>query len=183
MSTHHHQLSWRHLDHEGLELTRVVFTPSLIDVTGRVISHFEGKDFALDYSLELDVGWQLLRADLRLIDGHSLTLRRSDAGHWLNGYEVKMPALDGATDIDIFATPLTNSLPINRLKLAEGEEAEVAVIHIADPKLQPFKAEQCYRRAGPQHYEYESLTTGFKTEFDVDAHGYVRTYPDLFERR
>ncbi|MCF4099592.1 putative glycolipid-binding domain-containing protein [Maritalea mediterranea] len=182
MSTHHHQIRWRNLETEGLELVRVDITPSLIDVTGRVISTADKRDFALDYALELDVDWQLLRADLRLIDGHSLSLRRSDAGHWLNGHEVKMPALDGAVDIDIFATPFTNSLPINRLKLAEGDKAQTEVIYIADLELTPTMVQQNYACTGPQHYDYESLTTGFKTAFDVDENGYVRDYPDLFER-
>lgn len=182
MSTHHHQFGWRHLESDGHELVRVDFTPTLIDVTARVIGHSDGKAFALDYALELDTDWQLLRADLRLLDGHHLCLRRSEAGHWLNGYEVRLPALDGAVDIDIFATPFTNSLPINRKKLAVGEAAEADVIYIADLDLNPTMAQQKYLRVRDDAYAYESKTTGFKTQFDVDAHGYVRTYPDLFER-
>lgn len=182
MSTHHHQISWRNLETQGLELVRVAFTPSLIDVAGRVIGQDGGDAFALDYALELDVDWQLLRADLRLLNGHSLNLRRSDAGHWLNGYEVRIPALDGAVDIDIFATPFTNSLPINRLKLAEGEGARANVIYIADLELTPIMAQQSYTRSGAGTYAYESLTTGFQTSFDVDEHGYVLDYPDLFAR-
>ncbi|WP_027835040.1 putative glycolipid-binding domain-containing protein [Maritalea myrionectae] len=182
MSTHHHQLGWRHLEAEGLERVQVNFTPTLIDVAGRVIGHSQGEAFALDYALELDADWQLLRADLRLLDGHQLSLRRSDAGHWLNGYEVRVPALDGAVDIDIFATPFTNSLPINRKNLAEGEAATTDVIYIADLELDPVMAQQKYLRTGAQSYAYESVTTGYKTQFEVDAHGYVRTYPHLFER-
>ncbi len=182
MSTHHHQIKWRHLESDGLELVRVDFTPSLIDVTGRVIGQQGGQNFALDYALELDVDWQLMRAELRLLDGHSLVLRRSDAGHWLNGYEVNIPALDEAIDIDIFATPFTNSLPLNRMRLAEGETAEAEVIYIADLELTPTKAPQSYKRVGPDTYQYQSLTTGYQTVFDVDEHNYVLTYPDLFER-
>jgi hypothetical protein len=182
MSTHHHQISWRNLETQGLELVRVEFTPSLIDVSGRVVGQDGGAPFALDYALELDVDWQLLRADLRLLDGHSLSLRRADAGHWLNGYEVTIPALEGAVDIDIFATPFTNSLPINRLKLGQGDHAQADVIYIADLDLTPTMAQQSYERSGESTYAYESLTTGFQTSFDVDENGYVLNYPDLFER-
>lgn len=182
MSTHHHQIKWRHLESVGLELVRVDFTPSLIDVEGRVIGQQGGQDFALDYSLELDADWRLLRAEMRLLDGHCLVLRRSDAGHWLNGYGLNMPVLHDATDIDIFATPFTNSLPLNRVKPAEGEAAEVSVIYIADLELVPTKAVQTYKHVGPGKYEYQSLTTGYQTEFEVDEYNYVLTYPGLFER-
>ena len=57
------------------------------------------------------------------------------------------PELDGVTDLDVAASPLTNAIPIRRLgHLAVGEEAVMDVAWIDVPSLAVHRVQQVYAR-------------------------------------
>ena len=94
-----------------------------------------------------------------------------------------MPGLDGAIDVDISATPFTNTLPIRRLQLAPGDSAEIRTAYIHLPDLEIVRDPQRYTCLEPlRRYRYESLDSDFVREIEVDADGLVVTYPGLFKR-
>src|SRR5688572_8480572 len=73
--------------------------------------------FRLTYRLNWDESWQLRDAELVLATERStraLTLRTDGRGHWRDGDDRTLDALDGCRDIDIWPTPFTNSFPIRR---------------------------------------------------------------------
>lgn len=94
-----------------------------------------------------------------------------------------LPELNGAIDIDISITPFTNTLPIRRLNLRSGESYEILVVYIRMPGLSITTDRQRYTclEVG-RRYRYESVDSDFAREIEVDAHGLVVTYPDLFRR-
>jgi uncharacterized protein len=64
-------------------------------------------------------------------------------------------------------TPFTNTLPINRLKLAEKQHEQIPVLYLDILGGQAVAVQQKYTRLSP---------------ISVDASGLVVKYPGLFER-
>lgn len=86
-------------------------------------------------------------------------------------------------DIDVSATPFTNTLPIRRLGLAPGEAREILVAYVAVPALVPEPVWQRYTclEAG-RRYRYEGLFRSYVGELSVDADGLALDYPGTFRR-
>jgi hypothetical protein len=96
----------------------------------------------------------------------------------LNGAD--SPAVAGCIDIDLGFSPSTNLLPIRRLSLAVGDEAEVKAAWLPFPSL-IFKAlPQVYRREGEKTYRYESGGGAFVRMLEVNAVGFVTNYPGFW---
>ena len=91
--------------------------------------------------------------------------------------------LEGCLDIDLWPSPFTNTFPIRRLQLADGDRRELAVVYLEAPKLMPVRMRQGYTRIDATHYLYENLEgTDFQALLSVDAEGLVIDYPTLFRR-
>jgi hypothetical protein len=75
-------------------------------------------------------------------------------------------------DVDLQVTPATNSLPINRLGLKEGESQEIDVV----------RQEQKYSRINSGYYKFEIPSTGFRAQLEVDKLGFVINYDTLWHR-
>lgn len=86
-------------------------------------------------------------------------------------------------DVDIQATPLTNTLPIRRLDPKDGESVDIRLAYIRIPDLTVAPADQRYTalRSGSL-YRFESLESGFTADLPVDEDGFVLDYPGLFRR-
>lgn len=102
-------------------------------------------------------------------------------GRWSNAAG-PLPELNGCLDVDISATPFTNTLPIRRLALNIGEAAGISVVYLAVPELSFRVLRQRYTRLQDRLYLYESLSSGYRAEIEVDGSGLVVRYPKLFER-
>jgi hypothetical protein len=95
--------------------------------------------------------------------------------------------LEGCIDVDISATPFTNTLPIRRLGLEPGGSSEIDVVYVDPlPALEVRREAQRYTylevREHGARYLYQSVRSGFRAELEVDADGLVLDYPDLWER-
>jgi len=90
----------------------------------------------------------------------------------LNGTPV--PDVTGAKDIYFGFTPATVTLPIRRLKLDVGDEAEtqVARLNIDKERLEPLHL--VFRRVANDEYECLTTETGITSHYSVDAQGIVR---------
>ncbi len=97
-----------------------------------------------------------------------------------------MPGLKGCVDVDISATPTTNTLPIRRLGLRRGESAELVVAYVHVPQLRVGRERQRYgcleASANGGIYRFEALPSGFAADIPVDADGLVVDYPGLFRQ-
>jgi hypothetical protein len=152
----------------------------------------ETEPYRLHYEIRIDSDWQMQSLSLRLMDGPDgsgeLALAVDSNCRWHTADGESVPALEGCHEIDIFATPFTNTLPIRRLGLAAGESAEISVAYFDAPGLEPRPVRQryeCIRPFGPDTglYRYEALfRTGSPVEIEVDADGLIINYPGSFER-
>jgi hypothetical protein len=166
----------------GLEHVDIRPADGGLDISGVVIAQEGEAEFGLSYRLKLDALWRTRKAHLRTTSGHVLHLESDGQGHWQeNGKD--QPALQGCIDVDIQATPLTNTLPIRRLDLEAGESMEVRLCYITVPDLTAAPSDQRYTalEAGSL-YRFESLESGFTADLPVDEDGFVLDYPGLFRR-
>jgi uncharacterized protein len=165
----------------GMEHTDVRPADGGLNIAGVVIGESDGSRFGLAYRIRLDATWHTREAHLRTTSGQTLHLESDGHGHWqANG--VAQPDLQGCIDIDIQATPLTNTLPIRRLDFKQGERLDLRLCYIAVPELTFSVAEQCYTALDSSLYRFESLENGFTADLPVDEDGFVRDYPGLFRR-
>jgi uncharacterized protein len=137
----------------------------------------------IHYAVRLDEDWNLRQFMLfRDLEDPDLWLARDIAGRWGEMNGVYRRELDGCTDVDLVSTPFTNTLPIRRLGLEVGGEAEVLAAWIDHESLNVAPVRQRYTRLAERQWRYESLETGYDVVLDVDEHGLVLDYPDEFRR-
>jgi hypothetical protein len=150
--------------------------------TSVLIATDDGRPYSFTYHLTWDAGWHVRTVDARLLGDESppLQLRADGAGHWLTAQGDDMPALAGCIDVDFTASPFTNTLPIRRLGLEDGQSAQLRVAYILVPTLEIRPATQTYTRLDATHYRYESGT--FRADLPVDEDGLVLDYPGLWRR-
>ena len=174
---------WRRLDRPGHEFARVTAQDSSWELTGTAVFAHERKACRLDYLIVCDANWRTLSARVtgwlgdRAIDA---AISADEAGNWLlNGIEC--PVVSGCTDIDLNFSPSTNLLPVRRLGLEIGAEAEVQAAWLRFPGFTLERLDQRYSRIGPESYRYESAGGAFDTELRVNSAGFVTHYPNFCE--
>ncbi|WNG32290.1 putative glycolipid-binding domain-containing protein [Archangium minus] len=143
----------------------------------------EGRPFSLRYFLRTDSACRVREVELALLGSDArLALRSDGAGRWTDEKGRSLPELDGCIDVDISASPFTNTLPIRRLGLAPDSSDDIVVVYLAVPELSVRRCRQRYTCLGPERYLFESLESGFRAELPVDSQGLVLDYPGLFRR-
>jgi hypothetical protein len=154
-----------------------------IRAEGFIAGEAKGSPLHVHYQLVLDHAWNLesIKITEKTDCQKTISMHRDESGQWYKN-KVHVPEYDHCTDVDIIYTPFTNSLPINRLNLAEGETGEVEVIYFNLPDWKVEHVSQRYTRLGIRHYKYENLTSGFSTILEVDEYGLVIDYPGIWER-
>jgi uncharacterized protein len=166
----------------GLEHLELRPENNVLRVSGVVVGSVDGEAFGLDYRLTVDEAWHVREALVSTASGQTLRLDGDGRGAWrVNGRAE--PSLQGCIDIDLQATPFTNTLPIRRLPLETGQRETISVVYLNVPSLEIERLKQRYTalEAG-RLYRFEGLDTGFQADLPVDADGLVLDYPDLFRR-
>lgn len=123
------------------------------------------------------------------VDGPRLHIEANGEGMWRDvTRDRSLPALDGSIDVDIGITPMTNSLPVTRLRLAEHASCDITVAYMPLPDqisgvFAPERAEQRYTCLIPdRRYRYDGLFRSFTVELEFDEAGLVIDYPETFRR-
>jgi hypothetical protein len=161
-------------DYEGVRARSVVIT---VD---------DERAMRLDYNIVCDTEYRVRKARLFVEGGRILHLLADGEGTWTDWAGMPIPALDGCIDIDISATPFTNTLPIRRLEWSVGQSKVLRMAYVEVPTLTLSVEEQRYtcleQSADGALFRFESLDGGFTADLPVDAEGLVKDYPGLFRR-
>jgi hypothetical protein len=178
------KIIWSNQADTGLEHFYLRHSDHEITADGLVIGIEENAAFRIHYQISCDLQWRVREVIVRSLDENEQTIRFvSDGfGHWTDETGSHMSGLDGCLDVDITATPFTNTLPIRRLSLTSGESAEIKVVYFIIPEMQVRVDPQKYTCLGSGKYKFESLDSGFTAVITVDADGLVEDYPELFKR-
>jgi hypothetical protein len=182
------EVIWAPWEGPGLEHLRLVTSDGGIVANGLVIGLEGGKPFRVGYEIHCDGRWRVREVRAAAPDSERpvLELLADGKGRWKRRGGEPVPELDGCIDVDISATPFTNTLPIRRLGLEPGESEELAVTYIRVPELLVGAERQRYgcldARGSGGLYRFEALPGGFTAELPVDADGLVLDYHGLFRR-
>ncbi len=173
---------WKSCDNTGLEHFCLHMNADTIQGEGVVIGARGGTPYGLHYRVTTDMQWRTLEVWVRMASGVFLHVFSDGQGHWTDDKGDAMPNLDGCIDVDIAATPFTNTLPIRRLSLSEGCTTDLTMAYVPLPSLQMCPDGQRYTRIASRRYLYESADRDFSAELAVDEDGLVMDYPGLFRR-
>lgn len=179
---------WQRTDLKaGLGLVRLD-TGDAIRASGSEIALDESSGWLVTFDIELDRKWRTRRveASVRGDEGHrTVALEGDGQGLWMvDGHPA--PGLTGCIDVDIAATPFTNTIVIRRVEIPIGDTVEVRVAWIGIPDLGVSAVAQTYRRLEPANgvdrYEYRRSGSPTGWVIDVDEDGVALEY-EGFARR
>jgi hypothetical protein len=163
---------WQRLDTAGVEYAEVETHPLRLE--GEIVLVEGGTPCAVSYRVDTGEFGITSRAVVRMRRAGVVserTLVRHPDGSWTTD-ERAVPELHGVCDVDLSITPSTNTLPIRRLQLSVGQQAQVTAAWMRFPWLDVVALRQAYRRAAAS-YEYEAPDLGFRAEMSVDEDGIV----------
>jgi hypothetical protein len=183
------EVLWSVWDKPGLEHLRLTIGDDEIIADGEIITTlFEDRPIRVDYWIQCDKDWQVreMRVSGDVGELIAVILRSDGKGHWTDEEGNPRPDLDGCIDIDIMATPFTNTLPIRRLEWDVGTSLELNMAYVKLPALEVVCAPQryiCLRPRGNDGlFRYESVSSGYTNELPVDMDGLVIDYPGIWRR-
>jgi uncharacterized protein len=144
---------------------------------GTVLTAEAEEPVEASYSVVVDAKWAT--EDVEVMVSFAGGEAREPAvlsGLW-SGKE-RPPEFRDCVDVDLSFTPATNTLPIRRLGLDVGDEAEIAVAWLRWPELTVERAVQRYARLDRDRYRYTQ--DDFEAELVVDEHGLVVDYEGIW---
>jgi hypothetical protein len=156
--------------------------------TGFVLALDESRPFRLHYKIKCDNGWHTRKVifELHTPNSHMIrTLRADGQGTWRREDGSTLPELDGCLDVDMTATPFTNTLAIRRLELQPGASSDIRVAYLTAPRVRLRAASHRYSRpAGAPNgtVRFESPADNLRADLPLDSDGLVLDYPELFRR-
>jgi hypothetical protein len=151
--------------------------------------------YSCRYELITDDAWATTRFEVTAEgEGWLRTLRMERAtGRWRvttgeqgNLEKAHFPGIEDphrladAVDVDLYNSPLTNTLPIRRLGLIgqpAGTQRTLTAAWVLLPSLAVMPYEQTYTVLGEGRINYASK--GFTADIEIDGNGYVVSYPGL----
>ena len=177
----HQTAFWRCLFTPGHDSAALV--PALVGWHLNGMAVFQGDDgpVAVNYTVEIDENWLTRRGSLRGFAGGQRffhTIERKEDGWTLDG---KWNGLAELTDLDFGFTPATNLQQLRRAALEIGQRAGFSVAWYDIGKEKLVNLPQIYERRDETHYWYESPTVNYEAMLEIDASGFARVYPDLWE--
>ncbi len=179
---------WQAHAEPGIEHLHLRAYQDRVVADGFVVGVAEGQPVRLHYQVQCDPTYRFQTLHLAMLHPAQRTFSLSLAhdGTWNDGAGSMIPSLTGSSEIDLSASPFTNTLPVRRLSLGVAQSAEIQVAYIAIPDLAISRVSQRYtllERAQNYHvYRFEHLATGFTADIRVDPDGLVLFYPGLFQR-
>ncbi|WP_336031363.1 putative glycolipid-binding domain-containing protein [Geodermatophilus sp. FMUSA9-8] len=178
-------VAWRRADEDaGHSLARVERRPGGWLFHGTEVLAGPETLLACSFRVEVDDAWATRSVEVTAVSAageRRLVLAAGDDRRWTRDGEPD-PALDGCVDVDVAATPLTNTLPIRRLAgLAAGEEVVTPVAWVDVPALGVTRVDQTYRRLGERSWRYSDDAHG-AFELTVDDDGLVVDYTGMSTR-
>ena len=178
-------VAWRRTDEDaGHSLARVERRDTGWLLHGTEVLAGPQTLLACSFRVEVDGAWATRRVEAVAVsaDGECRLVLDADGDRrwWRDG--VRAPELDGCVDVDVAATPLTNTLPIRRLaSLGTGQAVTAPVAWVDVPALGVTRVEQTYRRLGPARWEYADDAHG-SFALTVDEDGLVDEYTGMAVR-
>lgn len=177
-----HSILWQGIDLGGHEAARVYELNTEWCLEGTAVFSSDNRPCRLSYLVVCDSSWKTLRGSVSGWLGNDnidVAIAVDGVHRWrLNG--VEKSAVNGCVDLDLNFSPSTNLLPIRRLNLAVGQQAEVSAAWLRFPSFELELLSQVYTRLDEFTYRYSSAGGTFTRDLTVNAFGFVTDYPGLW---
>ncbi|MGI0049190.1 MAG: putative glycolipid-binding domain-containing protein [Nitrososphaera sp.] len=177
-------LLWENKDSSSLEYFNLIAKENAFVLEGTIVMLLDGSPTRITYKIECDKNWKTrdvaIRQERSGITSH-LALKVSNRQIWKTKGST-IPFATGLHDVDLEVTPATNTLPIRRIGLKEGESRQVDAVWVRFPSLALERLQQRYTRIGRNRYRYEYRSVGYQAELEVDESGLVVSYGNLWSR-
>jgi hypothetical protein len=178
-------LLWTGREYYSLENCLVNINRDGVEINSVIVGAYQNIIYRVEYKIKATKLWETTFVEIfgqYNNKHHRFKFEGDGKGHWtVNGKAEKK--FNGCIDVDIPLTPFTNTLPINRLRLSSREEKQIKVIY-CDLLQEEFTAgNQKYIKLSDSIYHYENVPNDFEADIEVDGHGFVVDYPQLFVRK
>lgn len=164
-------------DVKALEIARI----EGLGASGKIIrTELDMKPYGVEYQISWNEKFEPQHARIGTKQEgeiQRLDLRFEKGWHDTNGL---IKGLKGCVDLDLWPTPLTNTITIRRLDLQIGEARDIKVLWIKAPTLEFKMVNQRYTRLKSRLYRFEDLDSNFEAELKLDSDDLVQEYPGLF---
>jgi hypothetical protein len=177
-------LRWRPCSGIGLEHAEVTEADGGVRANSVIIGEHEGVGYGARYELTCDASWRTRSLVVECTDGRRLRIDGDGGGRWTDVNGNRLSQLDGCIDVDLSASPLTNTLPVRRRGLNPfmGTVA-FRMVFVPFDTLEPFADGQLYTALDDEgRFRYQAEDGTFEAELSVDEDGFVISYPPLYER-
>jgi|ERR1041385_3019928 hypothetical protein len=177
-----HSILWRGIYFKGHEACRLYQLDNEWRLDGTAVFDSEDRACRLSYVVACDSSWNTLWGTVSgWIGDQDVNIEITVAAQRWTLSGVDKSAVDGCIDLDLNFSPATNLLPIRRLKLANGEQAEVKAAWLRFPGFELEPLAQVYTRLDDFTYRYSSGGGSFVRDLKVDEVGFVIDYPGLWQ--
>jgi len=174
---------WRGIYQPGHEACRVYELDDRWHLEGTaVFVSDDRRPCRLSYLVICDSNWKTLNGIVSGWVGNDVLNIEIfvNANQWqLNG--APKPEVNGCIDLDLNFSPSTNLLPIRRLNLEIGQQAEVKAAWLRFPSFELEPLSQVYSRLDEFTYRYSSNDGKFVRDLTVNEFGLVTEYPGLWQ--
>ncbi len=175
---------WTGREYYSLENCLINVDEKGAEINSVIIGTYESKIYRVEYQIKTNENWETIFFELKSRHSNNtqdLEFASDGQGNWFSNNK-KMDQYSGCIDIDIPLTPFTNTLPIKRLQLRQGEQQQIRVIYIDVLEGEINPVHQKYSCLSPTEYQYENVPNDFEATITVDDCGLVKDYPGLFVR-
>ncbi|MEO8397474.1 MAG: putative glycolipid-binding domain-containing protein, partial [Chloroflexota bacterium] len=158
---------WKALEYPGMEHLFLDDSKSVFYAHSVVIAAENPTPFRLDYIVKCDGTYAVREVNLSLgVLPHGGVYLTSDGqGNWFDRTQKPLPELAGCIDVDISATPFTNTLPIRRIQWQVGQTETFRMVYILVPGLKLSVMRQRYtcleKTAQGATFRYENVDDDF----------------------
>ncbi|HVO44406.1 MAG TPA: putative glycolipid-binding domain-containing protein [Aggregatilineales bacterium] len=177
-------LVWENRAARSLEYCNWAATETAFVLEGTVILFLDRLPARVTYRVEGDGRWRTRAVTIQQeLAGATkyLTLEIDDKQVWHTA-GAALAFATGLYDIDLEITPATNTIPIRRMGLGQGDARSVEAVWVRFPSLTLEPLQQRYTRLDRLLYRYEGLSIGYETLLEVDESGLVRDYRGLWRQ-
>jgi hypothetical protein len=172
------RLSWNGTPDWRAEVCEVALSDDGLAATGAQVGS-SPQPYRAAYELEVRGGWITRRLRVEVARVGTLDLRHDGKGTWSRTEDAA--DLDGALDVDLAYSPLTNTMPVRRHGLHEQPGAvDFEMAWVSLPDLTVHRSAQRYEHLAPGRVRFSS--GDFTADLELDEHGLVVRYPGLAER-
>jgi hypothetical protein len=144
---------------------------------GTVLTHAEDQPIEIRYDVRVDSTWATTGVAVDVAASGAPPRTLTELGAVWSG-TTRPPEYRNCVDVDLSFTPATNTLPVRRLGLGIGDEAEIEVAWLVWPELGLRAVRQRYARLAEHRYRYTQ--DDFVAEMVVDDEGLVLEYEGLW---